>query len=59
MHILKILWYCITGNWWVIKRCGFPFERGWAVWNTKTNTIIYTGLTKEHAKHICKKLNFK
>jgi hypothetical protein len=42
---------------WVVKRCGFPYEDGYATWNKKTHTILDTGLTREQAEQICRELN--
>jgi hypothetical protein len=42
---------------WVVRKCNFPFPEGYATFNKKTKTILDTGLTKKHAKEICKELN--
>ena len=47
----------IIGNWWTIKRCGFPYNSGYATFNSYKNMILDTGLTKRQAIETCKELN--
>jgi hypothetical protein len=54
---MKRLWRWIIGDWWTVKACGWPFPSGYATYNRHRRTILDTGLTKEHAKDICRQLN--
>lgn len=47
----------LSGNWWEVRACGFPFESGYATYNPVKNMVLDTGLTKERAQQICDELN--
>ena len=58
MHeILNIISHFFKPKNWVVKKCRFPYEEGYATYNKKIHTILDTGLTKEQAIQICKELN--
>ncbi len=42
---------------WTVRRCGFPYERGYATYLPYKRMILDTGLSKEHAQGLCDKLN--
>jgi len=47
----------LVGDWWVVRKCKFPFPKGYATYNRKRKMILDTGLTKLMAKETCKELN--
>jgi len=44
-------------KYWIVKKCGYPYDEGYATYNWKTHTVLDTGLSKEEAKIICRELN--
>lgn len=48
-----MIWKRLTGNWWVVRRCAFPYPEGYATYLPAKKTVLDTGLTKEHAQKIC------
>lgn len=56
-RLVMRLWRRLTGNRWVVRTCGWPYESGYATYNPKTRTILDTGLSREHAQQICDELN--
>lgn len=55
--MLKRIWKRITGDYWTVKRCRYPFPEGYATYNRKRNMILDTGLSLEQAKATCAELN--
>ena len=47
------------GKNWVVRKTIWPFPNGYGVYNTKTKTILETGITKREAQQICDELNRK
>lgn len=47
----------VTGNWWEVRRCLFPYPEGYATYNPAKRMILDTGLSKERAQRICDELN--
>lgn len=47
----------IIGNWWIVRKCEFPFPKGYATYNPAKKTILDTGLTKKQAQDICDTMN--
>jgi len=56
-NTMKNFFKRLIGNWWVVRKCGFPYKKGYATYNKFKNTILDTGLTKEQANQICDELN--
>lgn len=54
---MKRLWRWIIGDWWVVKRSGWPYPDGWATYNRKRCMILDTGLSREKALEECARLN--
>lgn len=54
--MLRILKWIIR-DWWVVRRCCFPYPEGYATYNPFRNTILDTGLPKWQAKEICRVMN--
>jgi len=50
-------WRWIIGDWWVVRRCEFPYAAGYATYNPYRKTVLDTGLSKTDALAICKGLN--
>ena len=55
--MLNKLWRKLTGNWWEVRRCGFPYDEGYGTCNIRKRIVLDTGLTKEEAEHYCRQLN--
>ena len=56
-RLVRRCWKRIIGDWWVVRRCGWPYPKGYATYNSFRDTILDTNLTKEHAQRICDELN--
>ncbi len=57
---MKYIAYLIKrmfGFTWVVRKCGFPYAKGYATYMPAKRTILDTGLSKEHAEAICRNLN--
>ena len=48
----------IIGDWWVVRKCQFPYPCGYATYNSFRRTVLDTGLSKNQAEEICKQLNW-
>lgn len=44
-------------DWWVVRRCYFPYPEGYATYNTFRKTVLDTGLSKIEAEKTCNELN--
>lgn len=54
---MKKLLKRLTGDWWLVRKCCFPYPEGYATYLPSTKTIMDTGLTKEAAELECLKMN--
>ena len=54
---MKRFWKWLIGDWWVVRRCTWPYQEGYATFNKYKNTVLDTGITKQEAEEICKELN--
>ena len=59
LPILGIISRLFKTKYWIVKKCGYPYDEGYATYNWKTHTVLDTGLSKEEAKAICRELNHK
>lgn len=57
MKRLKRICKWIFRDWWVVRPCGWPYREGFATFNSFRNTVLDTGLTKDHAQRLCDQMN--
>lgn len=57
MKFFKWLFKWLQDDLWVVRRCEFPYPKGYATYLPSQRTVLDTGLTKKEAHEICDELN--
>ena len=55
--MFKWLLKWMMDDFWVVRRCEFPYPKGYATYLPSKKMVLDTGLTKEDAEEICRELN--
>lgn len=57
-RLSSLLWRKITGDWWEVRICYFPYTTGYATYNPRKRTVLDTGLSKAEAQIRCDGMNY-